>query len=537
MNPGGSNLEAEFSMERAAVEVPEDPPFHILVLGDFSNASGRFGQSGEVRGALKPFEVDRDEFADYIKRVSPVVEIGDAEAGYFPVNVSSLEDFHPDSLFRDVALFEDLRELRRRLGNDSEYHRAARDVRELFGADAGSGTNGVEVESSGVASVGGGSGSAAALTPSISEGEVESAGLLEDILGDRNRDAAAYHVEEASGSKSAMSLPLKDLVSKVVEPFVVKHDEDEKQRLMGAIDESVSGLMRMILHDRRFMEQEALWRGLYFLLRRVETSLALRIFVLDISKDRLLADLKGEEGEKLQDLLAYGCDANGNQPWGVVLGGYEFSPEVDDVAALMRVSQISSVSNSPFVSYMRPSMFGFENFGGKEDLKSWDVESDTPEARLWTALRSSDEAALLGMCAPRLMGRLPYGKDSEPLETFDFEEFDGSGIAAGEHEKFVWMNPAFAVGLALAMSFVSQGWDIGGRYALDVTGLPVYQFEENGETKTVPGAEMEMSDVALAKLLEEGIMPMASFRGTDRVRIGGIQSVKFPVCALKGRWG
>ena len=36
MNPTESNFEAEVSMEKQAQEVPEDPPFHILFLGDFS---------------------------------------------------------------------------------------------------------------------------------------------------------------------------------------------------------------------------------------------------------------------------------------------------------------------------------------------------------------------------------------------------------------------------------------------------------------------------------------------------------------------
>jgi hypothetical protein len=38
-------------------------------------------------------------------------------------------------------------------------------------------------------------------------------------------------------------------------------------------------------------------------------------------------------------------------------------------------------------------------------------------------------------------------------------------------------------------------------------------------------------------LLEQGLMPLISFKDTDRVRIGGLQSISYPPKDLNGRWG
>ena len=164
--------------------------------------------------------------------------------------------------------------------------------------------------------------------------------------------------------------------------------------------------------------------------------------------------------------------------------------------------------------------------------ESWDIESDTPAGKLWTVLRGSPEAESLGVVAPRLLSRLPYGKHTDPAESFEFEE---TKEEVG-HDDYVWMNPVFGFSVAMGNSFSKLGWEMGGRYELDLSGFPTHIYKQDGQTLTKPCAECEMTDEALELLLEQGLIPMASFRGSDRVRVGGVQSVKFPNKGLKGRW-
>ena len=65
---------------------------------------------------------------------------------------------------------------------------------------------------------------------------------------------------------------------------------------------------------------------------------------------------------------------------------------------------------------------------------------------------------IFGLAIPRFLARLPYGIDTEPLESFSFEEFTG----APAHDGYLWANAAFTCGLLLAQSYKEFGWDMGG---------------------------------------------------------------------------
>ncbi|MDH3493661.1 MAG: type VI secretion system contractile sheath large subunit, partial [Acidobacteriota bacterium] len=403
MNPERTNLEAEVSMERAGVEIPEDPPFHILVLGDFSGHSE----------SVKPFrirQIDRDDVTEVMARIAPKVSISTGDTSGIGIGFRELDDFHPDSLFKSVAIFDELRSIRGRLKNESTFKSAATEVREWFSDEGEEPAPAEEIE-----------------TPVEVEG---GEGLLEDILGSRTREAAAY--------KRQKSTPLKDFVKEVVDPFLVKVDEEEQAKLISAVDDVTGGIMRKILRDKAFRALEAAWRGLYMICRKIETSTKLKIFVLDIGKERFIEEIK-KETSTLSDLLLGGSSENENEPWAVIAGAYDFDLTVEDVAALMRVGAISGVTGSPFVSHVRPGMLGIRSFADHSDHKSWDTKSDTAEGKLWTALRASEHATSIGMVAPRLLARLPYGEETDPTEVFSFEECDGRP----EHDDYLWMNPVF----------------------------------------------------------------------------------------------
>ena len=59
----------------------------------------------------------------------------------------------------------------------------------------------------------------------------------------------------------------------------------------------------------------------------------------------------------------------------------------------------------------------------------------------------------MALCLPRVLGRLPYGKDTKPIEDFNYEEHvDGS-----DHGKYLWMNAAYTLAARMTNSFSSFG--------------------------------------------------------------------------------
>ena len=64
-----------------------------------------------------------------------------------------------------------------------------------------------------------------------------------------------------------------------------------RMRWSAAVDEALSDAMRAVLHHPDFQNAESLWRGVDFLLRRLETSHQLQVHLIDLSAEELAADL------------------------------------------------------------------------------------------------------------------------------------------------------------------------------------------------------------------------------------------------------
>ena len=333
-------LEAEFTLERERGGIVEEPPFRILVLGNWSGALEKRPDADR-----KPIEIDRDNFDDIMARLNTRVDLAFDDGAALSLDVASIDDLHPDKIFRSIPLFSELRDLRKRLRNDDTFNAAARDARQMFGI----------------------SGEPVSAAAAINEDDVATGGLLDAILTQPSGGAAA--------PKRGASGELGSLVKELVRPHLVSIDEDEQSTLVAAVDSATSQLMRSILHHRGFQELEAAWRGLFFLVRRADTSSDLKIYLLDVSKDEMADDLKSAESLSstflYSTLVKDALETPGADPWAFVCANYSFSPNVDDVATLMRTSKICAAAGAPFVAHMRPDVLGVHSMAKHPDPAGW----------------------------------------------------------------------------------------------------------------------------------------------------------------------
>ena len=496
MFPSDSDNETSVTLETERTGVIDEPPFRILMLGDWSGDA----EKSELH-RRNPLEIDRDNFDDIMKKLRVRLEL-EADGGGLTLEFQGLDDFHPDELFKQVPMFADLRDLRRRLNNESTFNSAAREVREWSPGDEKP-------------------------RETVADLPAPADNLLDAILS--RPDGGAPPPKQAASSE------LSKFIGDLVRPHLVLVDENEQAGLIAAVDKATSDLMRTILHNRKFQQLEAAWRGLYFLVRRTETSTDLKIYLLDMSQAELTDNLKNASSlaeTSLYRHLIKDTIESGGDPWAVVCGNYAYEPNVDDIAALRRISKIAMPANTPLISHMRPEVLGIKSLADHPDPREWNVTSDTNEGKLWAALRSQAESRYLGLTIPRFSARLPYGQDTDPLETFSFEEFTDTPF----HDGYLWANSCFAVALLLAQSFSEYGWDIGDVFVQDIDGLPIHMYEENGEKIFKSCAEVQLSQNACEQLMEYGLMPLVSFKNTDRARLARFQSITDPVRLLKGRW-
>jgi type VI secretion system protein ImpC len=133
-------------------------------------------------------------------------------------------------------------------------------------------------------------------------------------------------------------------------------------------------------------------------------------------------------------------------------------------------------------------------------------------------LRSRPEAAFLGLSLPRFLLRLPHRKDSHAAEQFAFEEMP----PVSAHECYLWGNPALAGALLLGQSFMESGWDMHPGELLEIEGLPMHIYKEEGESQQKPCAEVLLHGEATERILEAGVMPLLSLvtAAWDSIRVG-----------------
>jgi len=503
------DLEAKFTLESDRGGIVEAPPFRVLVLGDWSGSAEK-----RELASRRPIEIDRDNFDAVMNKIGASLELDLQGDGSNPLTLSfsELEDFHPDRIFDQVPLFSELRDVRRRLKSEDTFFEAAREVRSWF----------PETETASIE---------ASQTYASDGAENEPEDLLGQILSKPGGGGAV-----PKPSRSRESQELNSLLSELVRPFLVRVDQDEQAQMLSVVDGASGELMRKILHDHRFQAMEAAWRALFFMVRRIETDSDLSIYLLDIEKGELSDHLKASGN--LSDTLVYktliteAIETPGGEPWSLMIGSYDFSPSIDDIATLVRISKLASGADCPFVSHMRPDVLGVHSLNENTDPRGWDMSTNSEAGKLWYALRSVPEAEYLGLAIPRFLARLPYGSDTEPLESFSFEEFTDGPV----HDGYLWANAAFTCGLLMAQSFREFGWEMGRTLKQDIEGLPIHIYKRDGETVYTPCAEVQLTHEACDKLMEYGLMPLVSYKNTDHVKLARIQSVTEPVTKLKGRW-
>jgi type VI secretion system protein ImpC len=285
--------------------------------------------------------------------------------------------------------------------------------------------------------------------------------------------------------------------------------------------------MRRVLRDPAFRAVESAWRALFRMTREIETSASLTIDVVDMPRSALEAEVGADrplESTLLHRLLV----DEPAEPWSVVIGDYTFGTGDDDVTLLSRIGTIAQAAGVSFIANADPSVCGCPAFEGLPDPAQW----TSVDSRTWREFRASSVARHIGLVQPRLIVRLPYGRDGEETERFEFEELS----VPPAHEEYPWGGGAWVCAILLARSFVQDGRSMRPGTHLDLDGLPLHLVRAAGAVEAQPCAESLMSERAAARILECGPMPLASMKGSDAVRLVRFQSVAQPAAPLAGPW-
>jgi type VI secretion system protein ImpC len=496
---GSISFKLVSTMEETKARPANDTPFRICILGDFSGRASH-GIVEPVK-SRKAIPVDRDIIDEVLERMRVQVRLESAGTG-LDISFAGLDDFHPDHLFNRIGIFRALKDVRDRLGDPRTFNAALKILHGLTG-DAG-----------------------AEPRPGKGQEKILSRGgsLLDQMIGDTGD-------RPVEGQGRGAQPDMDAFLAAIVRPHLVAREDPEQARLTAALDKTISDLMAEVMHHRAFQAMEAAWRGVQFLVSRVETDEALQIFILDISADELTADLSAGDDLGRTGLYRLLVEEAQATPWSVLIGDYTFG--YSDAATLGRMAKIAAASGAPFIAQADPCLVGCSSLEDTPDPAAWRALPDRETIAMWDSLRHLPEAVYLGLAMPRFLLRLPFGRDTDAIESFDFEEMTGEPV----HKQYLWGNPAFACAYLLARAFTLAGWDMHPGAVREVDSLPLHAYSMQGSPALKPCAEVLLTEAASDAVLDAGIMPLATLKDTDTALLIRIQSIAEPLAGLAGRWG
>jgi type VI secretion system protein ImpC len=357
--------------------------------------------------------------------------------------------------------------------------------------------------------------------------------MLERLLGRPHTEPRGRAKERPLGPPTR---DITQLIRHLVAPYIVPEADPFQAQYVAAVDEAISREMRGLLHHPTFQALEANWRALNWLVTSLETGEDLKLYVLDVSKEELLATFEAA-GSDLEQWSLYRLlvekerKTPGGEPWSVLVGCYDFGATTRDLRLLAALGALASQAGGPVLAAAEPTLLGCRSLIECADPRNGGPMDENAE-RAWQALRESAFAPWIGLSMPRILLRLPYGERTDATERFAFEEL----AQQPDHEAFLWGNPAFACALLIAQAFEASGWSMEPGDRLDVEDLPAYTYEEDGEPRMLPCAEVFLTERAAEAILNRGIMPLVSYRNRNAVRLMRFQSIARPAKPVTGQW-
>ena len=471
-----------------------EAPLRLLLCGDFSGRAGRGLDDPAALASRALLRVDVDNLDMTIARLAPVVaHVADGK----PVEIgfATLDDFHPDQLYAHSGLFDDLRALRERLSDPAQFAQAKTEV---MGAEA----------------------------------ESDEA-TLSRLLG-RSSEQGTPSTASATAVPRGVEAAVDALIRRAVTADAAPSVAPQQAQYLSGVDAAITERMRELLHDPGFQALEAAWRTVQFLVRRLELDEGIELHLLDVTRAELAATAAEPELERSglwKTLVERRRDPDGGPSWSMVVALEAFDASKADVALLATLAATAAAGGAPLVATASPRLLGCTTLSGNADPDDWEPLDADSQAR-WQALRRSPLAPWIGLVAPALLLRLPYGGGNDPLERFDFDEMAGVDPACG----LLWGQPGVACALLAGLAFTDAGWQMDLDAALDIDDLPAWIYDDGGDRHLYPCAGAWIGERAAQAMLSRGMMPLLSRRDYPAIRLLRWQSIAEPATTLSGPW-
>lgn len=342
--------------------------------------------------------------------------------------------------------------------------------------------------------------------------EMDTGSLLEQILSEAKLDKADENYAIARQG-------IETFIAAMLSPDKSgqRIDRAAIDATIAEIDQRISTQVNEVLHAPELQKLESTWRELKLLVDRVNFRENIKVEILNLPKDDLLADFE-DSPELVKSGLyrtVYSSEYGtfGGSPYGMLVANYEFDQGPQDMQLLRSCAAIAAMAHAPFIANASPRFFGSETFLDLPRLKDLRSQFEGPQYARWNAFRDSEDARNVGLCLPRFLLRLPYSQETIPSKSFNFTE-----DVIGQHDSYLWGHASIAFATRVADSFAKYRWCpniIGPNSGGTIDQLPLHTYEAMGEVQSKIPTEIQLTERREFELAEEGFMGLVYRKGTD----------------------
>jgi type VI secretion system protein ImpC len=253
---------------------------------------------------------------------------------------------------------------------------------------------------------------------------------------------------------------------------------------------------------------------------------------MNVTKKELLRDLEKapefDQSATFKKVYEEEFGIFGGAPFATLLGDYEFGNTPQDIALLEKMSNVAAAAHAPFISGTSAQMFGLEDYTKLGDPRDMAKIFESVEFAKWRSFRESEDSRYVGLCLPHILMRLPYGSQTVPVESFNFEE----DVDGKDHGKYLWSNAAYAMVTRLTDAFAQYEWCTAIRGVEGgglVEGLPTHTFRtDEGDVALKCPTEIAITDRREKELADQGFIPLVHCKGQDYAAFFSVQSANKP---------
>lgn len=305
------------------------------------------------------------------------------------------------------------------------------------------------------------------------------------------------------------------------------------------IDAQISEQLAAIMHAEKFKKLEGTWRGLNYLVKNSEISTTLKVQLFNATKKEIANDLSKatdfDQSTLYKKVYEEQFGMAGGTPFGALVGDYYFTKHPDDVELLTNISSVAASGFTPFISAADANVFGMDSY--KELSKPMDMKQlfETADYTKWNSFRQSEDSRFVTLTMPRVLARLPYGRDTKKVDAFEYEEAprdDAGAPKAMDHDDYCWMNASYALAARMTDAFAQYGWCTAIRGAEGggkVSNLPTHVFQsDDGDLDTQCPTEIGITDRREKELSDLGFLPLCHYKNTDYSVFFGAQTTQNP---------